>query len=38
LVLKVCGEFDNVTSAGKLFHVADSGQSRRLDIQCRGRR
>jgi len=28
LVLKVCTEFDDVTSAGKLFHVTMAGVHR----------
>jgi len=48
--LKVCREFDDVTSAGKLFHVramvicnawsptVDTGQSSRWNIQCQSRR
>jgi len=34
LALKVCGEFDDVTSAGKLFHVraAATGNARSLTV------
>jgi len=37
LVLKVCSEFDDVTSAGKLFHVrvASTGNARSLTVDSR---
>jgi len=37
LVLKVCREFDGVTSAGKLFHVraAATGNARSLTVDSR---